>query len=117
MASKSVIIGRTLATSGIVLFITGAGFCIGVWFGLFRTFTYAGVVAMFIGNTVGWFGNSLAAGTLKQEIKETMKTEASETLRLQTSLSPVTAVLVVIGFTMAAVAGVLVSWMLSQNAT
>ena len=117
MTTKRMIIGRTLAALGIVLFVGGIGFCIGVWFGLFRTFTHAGVGAMFIGNTIGWFGKSLAAGTLKQEIKETMKNEMSETLRLQTSLSPVTAVLVVIGFTMAAVAGVLVWWMLSQNAT
>ena len=72
---------------------------------------------MLIGNTIGWFGKSLAAGTLKYEIKEKMKSEASDTLRLRTQLSPVTAVLVVIGFTLVAVAGVLMWWVLSQNAT
>jgi len=101
---------------GIVLFIAGAVFCIVVSFGSFRTLAYAGVGAMIIGNTIGWFGKSLAAGTLKQEIKETIKYEASETLRLQTRLRPMTAVLVVIGFIMAAAAGVFLSWVLSQNA-
>ena len=119
MATKSVIIGRTLAALGIVLIIPGAGFFIGLLFGLFRTFPwevkYAAAVALLVGNTIRWFGNSLAAGTLKHEIKETMKYEASETLRLRSSLSPVTAVLVVIGFTI--IAGFLVWWVLSQNAT
>ena len=91
MATKPVIIGRTLAALGIVLIIASAGFYIGLLFGLFRTFPwqvkYAGVLAMFVGITIRWFGNSLAAGTLKHEIKKTMKYEASETLRLRSRLS------------------------------
>ena len=119
METKPVIIGRTLAVLGNVLIIAGAGFGVGHLFGLFRTFPwqvkYALAVGMFVGITIRWFGNSLAAGTLKHEIKETMKYEVSETLRLRSSLSPVTAVLVVIGFTI--IAGFLVWWVLSQNAT
>lgn len=111
------LVGRVFRVFGIVLFIAGAGFCIGVWFGLFRTFPYAGVVAMLVGTTIGWFGKSLAAGTLKDEIKGRMREEASETLRLRTRPSGVTAALVVIGFTLAVVAGVVVWWVLTQNSS
>jgi|CXWL01.1.fsa_nt_gi hypothetical protein len=117
MATRPFIVGRTLAAFGIVLYIAGAAFCLGLLFGFFRTFPYAGVVAMLAGNTIGWFGNSLAAGTVKQEIKETLKYEASDTLRLRTRVRPVSAVLIVTGFMLVAAAGVLVWWVLSQHDT
>jgi len=117
MVTRPVNIGRRLAACGVVLFFVGAGFCIGFLFGLFPRFTWAGVVAMFIGDTIAWFGNSLAAGTLGSDLRAKLQSEANDSCRLRTRLSPVTAVLVVFGFMMVLVAGIVVWWVLTQNAT
>jgi len=52
---------------------------------------------------------------LKSDMKATLKSEGSDTLRLRTSLHPVTAVLVVIGFMMVALAAIVVWWVFTQN--
>ncbi len=117
MSTTRLAIGRILRVFGIVLFMAGIGVCIGVLCGIFGAFPFAGVLAMIVGSATGWLGNSLAAGTLKREIKNTIEYERRESLRLRTHLRLRTAVSVVIGFAMFAVLFVIVWWLLAQNTT
>jgi hypothetical protein len=110
-------IGRALAACGILLFVAGAAYCVGLLLGWFTRLPYAGAVAMVVGNTLVWFGRSLTTGTLKSDMAATLESERSETLRLQTRLNRMTAALVVGGFTMAAIAAVLVWYALWQDVT
>jgi hypothetical protein len=112
---RNAVTGKILTALGVVLFIVGIIFCIGLGFGVVTRFPYAGVAAMFVGNIMGWIGQSLTVGKLKSDIKAIVRSEVKDTLRLRTGLSPQAAVLVVIGFALVVIAAVVVWSVVTQG--
>ena len=93
-----------------LLYVAGFALCITSPIVRSAAFGYSGVAAMILGIATAWFGKSIAAGTLECELREQLKTEASQTLRLQSALSRRAGVWVVLGFTILVLVLIVVYW-------